>query len=81
MARTPLAICQEYAAGLIDRAQLIDELRRFPYAPKTVDLDPINDIVTDPDNSWAGVETALLSGVIDRSIYVEVFAHRHPSHA
>lgn len=77
---TPLAICQAYAGGRIDRAQLIDELGRFPYAPKTVNTDPLNDIVTDPEDSWAGVEAALLGGVIDESIYAEVFAQRHPGH-
>lgn len=29
---TPAEICQRYAAGFIDRAQLVDELVRFPYA-------------------------------------------------
>ena len=70
----PAEICQRYAAGLISRDQLIDELARWPYTP-VKDDDPYDWLVVTPPGSWEEVTEALYEGWIDDDIYDEV-AHR-----
>lgn len=74
---TPMEICQRYAAGFIDRAQLVDELVRFPYVPggKT---DGYDSVIVDPPGAWAEVSTAQRRGLIERDVYKEVFERRYP---
>ncbi len=78
---SPYEICQRYAAGFIDRAQLVDELVRWPYAPRGKTADELDDLVINPSGSWADVEEAAHAGLIDEEIYEEVFGRRHPSQA
>lgn len=75
---TPYEICQRYAAGFVDRAQLVDELSRWPYVPRGTTSGPLDDLIVDPPGSWAEVEQAAYAGLIGDDIYEEVFERRHP---
>lgn len=71
---SPYEICQRYAAGFVDRAQLVDELSRWPYVPRgrtSPDLE-LDDLVVHPAGSWAEVEQASFAGLIDGEIYDEI---------
>lgn len=72
----PAEICQRYAAGLIGRAQLVDELTRFPYALGG-HTDGYDDLLVDPAGTWAEVSAAVRRGLIEEDVYDEVFALRH----
>ena len=73
---TPTEICQRYAAGYIDRAQLIDELTRFPYVAGG-QTDGYDSLLVDPPGAWAEVDEAAQAGLIDDDVYEEVFNRRH----
>ncbi len=73
---TPYEICQRYAAGFIDRAQLVDELTRFPYA-KGGHTDGYDSLMIDTPGTWAEVDDANRRGLIEDDVYDEVFAQRH----
>lgn len=77
---SPYEICQRYAAGFLEREQLVDELARWPYAPRgrtNPDLE-LDDLIVEAPGSWAEVEDASFAGLIDDAIYEEVFERRHP---
>lgn len=65
---TPAEICQRFAAGFIDRAQLIDELSRYPYQPvgKTDGYDWLTE---EPPGTFNEVVDAAHQGLIDDGIY------------
>lgn len=64
---TPFEIAQRYAAGLIDREQLVDELGRFPYVPFSAPArDGMN--ATVPGTAREILE-ALDAGLIDEDTY------------
>ena len=64
---TPFEIAQRYAAGLIDRAQLIDELGRFPYVPVSLAArDGMNATVP---GTAREILDALDAGLIDEDTY------------
>lgn len=73
---TPYEICQRYAAGLMKREQLVDELTRFPYTEgdKT---DSYDSLTVDPGGAWAEVSTAVRRGLIEDDVYESVFKRRH----
>lgn len=73
---TPYEICQRYAAGFIGRAQLIDELTRFPYV-KGGQTDGYDSLIVDPPGTWSEVSDALHRGFMDERVYEEVFNARH----
>jgi len=70
---TPLEICQRYAAELISRDQLIDELGRYPYLPqdKLNPNDPF-DFLVSVEGSWDDVDFALHTQLINYDIYAAV---------
>ena len=72
---TPMEACKRYAAGLLSRDQLVDELVRFPYA--AVERDPFDDFSADPPGAWSEVEDAEGLGLIEEDVYEEVFNRRH----
>lgn len=72
---TPAEICQRYGAGFIDRAQLVDELVRFPYA-KSGKTDGYDSLLVDPAGTWSEVSAAVRRGVIEEEVYEEVFNRR-----
>jgi hypothetical protein len=69
---TPKEICERYAAGEISREQLVDELVRFPYAPRG-ETDGYDSLLVDPPGSFAEVEEAGFSGLIGLDEYEQVF--------
>ncbi len=73
---TPYEICQRYAAGFIDRAKLVDELTRFPYA-KGGQTDGYDSLIVDPAGAWSEVSDAARRGLIEDDVYEEVFNRRH----
>lgn len=76
---TPAEICQRYAAGFLNRAQLIDELVRFPYA-KSGETDGLDSLLVDPPGTWSEVSTAVRRGLIEEDVYEDVFNRRRESH-
>lgn len=72
----PYEICQRYAAGFIDRAQLVDELTRFPYV-KGGQTDGYDSLMVDEPGTWAEVDDATRRGLIEDDVYEEVFNRRH----
>lgn len=72
---TPMETCKRYAAGLLTREELIDELVRFPYT--AVERDPYDDFSPDPPGAWSEVEDAEGLGLIEQDVYEEVFNRRH----
>lgn len=73
---TPYEICQRYAGGIIDRAQLVDELSRFPYA-EGGRTDGYDSLIVDPAGTWSEVSDARRRGLIENDVYEEVFNRRH----
>lgn len=68
----PYEICQRYAADLIDRAQLVDELTRWEYAPQARTAGPLEDLLVNEPGSLADLERALRRGLIDEALFDEV---------
>ncbi len=77
---TPYEICQRYAGGLIDRAQLVDELTRFPYV-EGGHTDGYDSLIVDPAGTWSEVSDARRRGLIENDVYEEVFNRRHNTSA
>lgn len=73
---TPFEICQRYAGGIIDRAQLVDELTRFPYV-EGGHTDGYDSLIVDPAGTWSEVSDARRRGLIENDVYEEVFNRRH----
>jgi len=68
----PYEICQRYAAELISREQLRDELSRWEYAPRARTADPIDDLIVDTPGSIADVKHAMRQGLIDEDLFYEI---------
>lgn len=68
---SPLEIAERYAAGQIDRAQLIEELSRFPYAPSPR-TDGVDWLVEEVPKTVGDVLDALHAGLIDAELYEQV---------
>ncbi|MGB3055471.1 MAG: hypothetical protein WBB52_11515 [Acidimicrobiales bacterium] len=75
---SPGEICQRFAAGLIDRERLVDELTRFPYVQGDR-TDGYDTLLVDPSGTWAEVSNAVRRGLIPDDVYEEVFIRRHAS--
>ncbi|MCL2332651.1 MAG: hypothetical protein FWC54_04095 [Actinomycetia bacterium] len=74
---TPLEICKRYSIHELSREQLIDELVRWDYTKPSMPND-WDSLVVDPPGAFSEVELAADIGLIDDSIYDEVFYRRHP---
>ena len=72
---TPYEIVQRYAAGMIDRARLVDELGRWEY-PKTPATDGVDWLADEPAGSFEEVGRALDAGLIDEDTYTAVLDAR-----
>lgn len=68
---SPFEIAERYAAGLIDRVQLVEELGRFPYAP-TPRTDGVDWLTEEVPKSVGEVLEALHAGLIDPPLYEEI---------
>lgn len=69
---TPYAICEQYAAGKIDRSQLVNELTRWKYAPQDRTTDYFDDLLFEVPGSVDDLNRALSRGLIDDELYDEV---------
>ena len=70
--RYSFEICERYAAEVIDRAQLGEELVRWDYAPRGTLATELDDLIVDPVGSFGDVERALRQGLIDDDVFDEV---------
>lgn len=68
----PYEICERYAADLINREELVDELTRWEYIPRTSTADQLDDLVVNAPGSIADLERALRKGLIDDALFDEV---------
>lgn len=66
-------IAQRYAAGEIDRDQLVDELTRWEYVPRP-QTDGYDDLLIVPDGTFEEVGQARRNGLIDGETY-DVILH------
>lgn len=70
---SPYEIAERYAAGQIDRAQLVDELTRWPYAEQAK-TDGFDWLVEEVPATFEEVGRALDEGLIDDETYDAVLA-------
>lgn len=70
---SPYSMCLDYAAGIIDREILVTSLVRFEYAKTPWTSGGYDNLIIDPPGTWAEVSDAHRRGLIDDSIYEEVF--------
>jgi hypothetical protein len=67
----PYEIAERYAAGLIGRERLVDELSRWPYSA-TAATDGVDWLVDEPPGAFGEVTRAALDGLIDDDVYALV---------
>lgn len=68
----PYEICERYAADLISREQVRDELSRWEYTPRARTADLVDDLIVDTPGSIADVERAMRQGLIDEDLFYEI---------
>lgn len=73
---TPLEICQRYEAGEFEREELVDQLVLFPYVEGGA-TDGYDWMAVDPPGSWSELSIAIERGLIDESVYEDVFNRLH----
>jgi DNA-binding transcriptional regulator YdaS (Cro superfamily) len=69
---SPMEICERFAAGLLSREQVIDELTRWEYPAEAMPADIYDDIWDKQPGDWMEVEQAARLKLIDWDIYEEV---------
>ena len=74
---SPYEIAQRFAAGEIDRDQLVDELTRWEYVPMP-HTDGYDDLLILPEGTFREVARARRDGLIDGETYDVIL---HASHA
>lgn len=72
-AASPYEVCQRYAAGLIGREKLIQELAEWPYPPMP-SADEYGDYSEPIEGTFSDVSHAKHMGLIDSGIYAEIVA-------
>ena len=70
-AASPYEVCQRYAAGFIDRKELVRQLVEWPYKP-TPWANEYGEYEESMDGTWQEVVEAADAGLIDDAIYDEV---------
>lgn len=70
-AASPYEVCQRYAAGFIDRAEVVRQLVAWPYKP-TPWANEYGEYEESMDGTWQEVVEAADNGLIDDAIYDEV---------
>ncbi|MDO5645922.1 MAG: hypothetical protein Q4G21_09605 [Dermabacter sp.] len=68
----PYEICQRYAAGMIGREQLIEELIRWEYLEPGRTSGPLDDLIMFVSGSVDDLERAQSRGLIDSELYHEI---------
>lgn len=71
-AASPHEVCQRYAAGLIDREEVIRELVAWPYR-SAPEINEFGELESSTAGTFTDVENAVSFGLIDDAIYEEVF--------
>lgn len=74
-AATPYELCQRYAAGIITREALINQLTRWEYT-EPFEQEPWNEAPANPPGTFNEVIDAADEGLIDDAIYDELLAGR-----
>ncbi|WP_402372990.1 hypothetical protein [Isoptericola rhizosphaerae] len=72
---SPYEIVQRFAAGQIDRDQLVDELGRWEYA-RTPATDGVDWLADEPVGTFEEVGRALDEGLIDEDTYTAILEAR-----
>lgn len=72
---SPLELCHRFAAGLLSRGALVDELARWEYVLRR-DVDPYDDLPMQPPGTFDEVVRAVHSGLIDVEVYADVQSTR-----
>ena len=70
-AASPYEVCQRYAAGFIDRTEVVRQLVAWPYKP-TPWANEYGEYEESMDGTWQEVVEAADNGLIDDAIYDEV---------
>ncbi|GMA33641.1 helix-turn-helix domain-containing protein [Litorihabitans aurantiacus] len=70
---SPRELCQRYAAGLLSREQVVDELTRWEYVPMA-QHEAYEDLPVQPEGTIWDVYRAAMDGLIDEGLYGEVAA-------
>ncbi|KGF20504.1 MULTISPECIES: LysR family transcriptional regulator [Micrococcaceae] len=70
-AASPYEVCQRYAAGFIDRTEVVRQLVAWPYKP-TPWANEYGEYEESMDGTWEEVVEAADKGLIDDAIYDEV---------
>lgn len=70
---SPYEVAERYAAGQIDRARVVDELARWPYA-STPTTGGVDWLVEDAPGTFEEVGRALDDGLLDADTYDAVLA-------
>lgn len=68
---TPYEIAQRYAAGDIDREQLVEELIRFPYLPMP-QTDGYDSLLVIPAGTVQDIVRAAEDGLLDDALYEQL---------
>lgn len=68
----PYEICERFAAGLIGREQLLDELTRWDYVPRDRTSGVLDDLIIEVPGSLDDLERALRRELIDDDLFDEV---------
>lgn len=68
---SPYEIAQRYAAGELDRDQVVSELSAWPYHPSNTRTDGIDSLMVDPPgaHTFDEVSRAYREGLIDADVY------------
>lgn len=70
-AASPYEVCQRYAAGFIDRAEVVRQLVEWPYKP-TPWANEYGEFEESMEGTWQEVVEAADNGLIDDAIYDDV---------
>lgn len=73
---TPWEICQRYAAGLLGRERLIEELVAFAYVPAG-EVGEVDSLIVSSPGTWDEVVQAVDLGLVEEEVYEVVFNRRH----
>jgi len=68
----PYEIAQRYAVGELTRAQVLDELSRWDYAPGADRMDGYDSLVVSVPGSFDDVSRAYDEGLLDQDLYEEI---------
>ncbi|WP_435298953.1 hypothetical protein [Timonella sp. A28] len=71
-AASPFELCQRYAAGFIDREDMLDQLARWPYRP-TPHPDEFGDYTESFNGTFSEVSVAVSMGLLSSTDYKDLY--------